>query len=135
MIFNCPIYLQHFLQRKIPVLVLLMIFSIAGYAQNTPVQKNSFLGHRLNSVFAAANKKPFQLTVSYVSPPYKVYMVRKSDGIMYWPNFPLTAAQITERDKIYDRPIGQQIVSGITESIINDIIYGKKKPVAVIPKF
>ena len=54
---------------------------------------------------------------------------------MYWPNYPLTAAQIAERDKKYNRPIGQQIADEILESTINSLIYGKKKPVAVRPKF
>jgi hypothetical protein len=135
MLLNGPVYWQYFLQRKIPFLVLLIIFSTTGYSQITTLQKDSFITQRLSPVFKAANKKPFQLRVFYVSPPYKVYTVRKGKELMYWPNFPLTAAQIEQRDRRYEQSLGQQIVGDIAESYLNFILYGKKQTVAVRPRF
>ncbi len=132
--YNSHKYLQ-LLQRKIAVMLLLMILSIAGYAQTAPLPKDGLLNQGLKSAFAADHKKPFQLRNSYNVSPYKVYTVRKGGELMYWPLFPLTAAQIAERDKNYDKPIGQQIVGGLAESAINNIIYGKKSPVAARPRF
>ncbi len=58
---------------------------------------------------------------------------------MYWPNYPLTAAQIQARDKEWDRENnqspGQQIAGEIMESAINNLINGRKSPVANRPKF
>ena len=62
---------------------------------------------------------------------------------MYWPNFPLDATQIEARDREWKRrnskTFGGQIISDITKDIIKDqintLIYGKKMPVAVAPKF
>lgn len=131
MLLNGNKYWQHLLRRTIPVLVLLLVFSTAGFSQTAPLPKDSLLARGLNSAFIAANNKPVQARVSYNILPYKVYTVRNGRELMYWPNFPLTAAQIAERDKKYDKPIGQQIA----ESTINDLINGKKSPVAVRPKF
>jgi len=62
---------------------------------------------------------------------------------MHWPYFPLNAAQVEARNREWDRrnkqSIGQQIAGDIASDIIknqvNSLIYGKKMPVAVRPKF
>lgn len=126
---------MHFLQRTIPVLVLVLIFSITGLSQTAQLPKEILLARGLNSAFIAANKKPFQVRVSYNVPPYKIYAVRKCGELMYWPLFPLTATQIAARDRKYDRPLGKQIADDIIEAAVNNMIYGSKKPVAVRPRF
>ncbi|MEO6541411.1 MAG: hypothetical protein ABIN74_10485, partial [Ferruginibacter sp.] len=67
------------------------------------------------------------------------YIKPTKHELMYWPNYPLTAAQVEARNKEWDRkfnrPIGQQIVGEIVDSYINTILYGKKQVVAVRPKF
>jgi len=54
---------------------------------------------------------------------------------MYWPNYPLTAAQIAARDRRYEQSLGQQIAGDIAASIINNLIYSRKTTVATRPKF
>lgn len=135
MLLNSNKYLKYFLQRTIPVLVLVLTFSMTGFSQSAPLPKDSFLARGLNSAFIAANKKPFQVRVFYNIPPYKVYTVRKGNELMYWPLFPLSAAQIAARDKRYNQPLGKQIADDIIEAAVNNMIYGSKKPVAVRPRF
>ena len=63
--------------------------------------------------------------------------------LMYWPNYPLTAAQIEARNREWERrnshTIGHQIVSDIAADIIknqiNTLLYGRKITPAVVPKF
>ena len=68
--------------------------------------------------------------------------------LMYWPNYPLTAAQIDARQREWDRnnnlPIGQQIAKDAIDifimqpllyNAVNSLIYGRKTSPAVAPKF
>jgi hypothetical protein len=93
---------------------------------------------RLNPLLFAAFKKPVK-----PSPLLSEYIKPSKHELMYWPNYPLTIAEIEARDREWERrnkkTIGGQIVSDIANDIIknqvNSLIYGKKMPVAVAPKF
>jgi len=128
-------YLYHFMQKTITALVFLLTFSTAGYSQNKLLQKDTILNQGFNPIFIAAYKKPYTLMIPHTGDSYRVYWKRSSRGLMYWPNYPLTAAQIEARDRKYDQSLGQQIISSIAESYINSLLYGKKMPAAVTPKF
>ena len=128
MLFCCNKYLSYFLQRSIFSIVLILAFVTAVPAQNN--NNESSTDHfNLNPLLRSSFKpiKAHPLLPGYIKPT--------KHELMYWPNYPLTAAQIAERDKKYNRPIGQQIADEILVSTINSLIYGKKKPVAVRPKF
>ena len=75
----------------------------------------------------------------HINPPYKPFVLRKGGELMHWPNYPLTAAQIIARQADWQRrnsqTIGEQIASDIIKNRVNALIYGKKMPVAVVPKF
>jgi len=61
---------------------------------------------------------------------------RPNNQLMYWPNYPLTVWDISQRDQKYDRSVGQQIIGSIAESYVNYLLYGRsRKVVANIPKF
>lgn len=115
-------YRHHLLQKTILCFVLMRFFIIPASAQT-----NEF---HLNPLLRSSFKKPVNAT-----PLLTAYIKPSKHELMYWPNFPLTAAQIAERDRKYDRPIGQQIADDILESTFKTLIYGKKKVPATVPKF
>ena len=139
MLFCIHKYWGHFLQRKITGLVLLMIFSTAGYAQNTPLPKDSLLTQFISPVVVSIHKKPVQLMPLHINPPYKPFVLRKGGELMHWPNYPLTAGQIIARETEWQRrnnqSIGKQIASDVIKNSVNSLIYGRKTSPAVIPKF
>jgi hypothetical protein len=128
-------YLYRFMQRIIIILVFVGAFVLTSTAQdnNSNEVKRPTLNPLLKSAFKKS-VKPNPIRSEYVKPG--------KHELMYWPNYPLTAAQIEARNKEWERrnnkTIGGQILSDITSDIIktqvNSLIYGKK-PVAVVPKF
>ena len=131
----------HFLQRRTGFVLLLLIFSAAGHAQNTPGKKDSLFTLPFDPLFYAAAKKPPQLMTLHINPPpaYKKYVLRKGGELMRWPSYPLTTGQIIARNAEWQRrnsqTVGEQIASDIIKNRVNALIYGKKMPVAVVPKF
>ncbi|MBL7703212.1 MAG: hypothetical protein JNM14_13255 [Ferruginibacter sp.] len=71
------------------------------------------------------------------------YKAARGGELMHWPNYPLTTAQIIARQEQWHRrnnqSTGKQIAGDIASDIIrnqvNSLIFGKKMPVAVTPKF
>ena len=130
-------YLTGFLLKPIVTIGFIFSFSIAASAQ---VYYNNVVGKypRLNPLLFGAFRRPVK-----PNPLLSEYIKPSKYELMYWPNFPLTPAQVEARDREWERknsrPIGQQILSDITTDIIkssvNSLIYGKKMPVAVTPKF
>lgn len=139
MLFCSNKYLSHLGQKNISSLVLLMIFSLAGYAQITPLQRDTLATLPVNALFYASHKKPTQLMAIHINPPYKPFVLRKGGELMHWPNYPLTTGQIIARQADWQRrnsqTLGEQIASDIIKNRVNAWIYGKKMPVAVVPKF
>lgn len=128
MLFCRDKYLYHFLQRSVACIGLLLAFVMTVPAQNN--DRESSTDHvDLNPLLRSSFKQP------KAHPLLSEYIKPAKHEMMYWPNYPLTAAQIADRDKKYDRPIGQQVANEIVESTINGLIYGKKKQPAKIPKF
>ncbi|WP_462238926.1 hypothetical protein [Ferruginibacter sp.] len=62
----------------------------------------------------------------------KLNYARPNNQLMSWPNYPLTAAQIEQRDKQWEQD--NKLSNVIAKDIITSIL-SKKKKVAVIPKF
>ena len=137
MLSGCNKYLNHFLLK--PMLTIGFIFSFS-FAASAQVYNANEVGKypRMNPLLYAAFKKPLK-----PNPLLSEYVKPSKYELMYWPNFPLTPAQVEARDKEWERrnnrPFGEQILSDIATDIIkyqvNSLIYGKKMPVAVAPKF
>ena len=137
MLVCCNKYLTRFLLKPMVTIGFIFSFSSAVSAQfclNYGPEKHFWMNPLLFSAF----KKPLK-----PNPLLSEYITPSKYELMYWPNFPLTPAQVEARDREWERknsrPIGQQILSDITTDIIkssvNSLIYGKKMPVAVTPKF
>ncbi len=137
MLSGCNKYLNHFLLKPILTIGFIFSFSIAAFAQAYDANEVGKYP-QMNPLLYAAFKKPVNsnlLLSEYVKP--------SNYELMYWPNFPLTPAQVEARDREWERrnnrPFGEQILSDIATEIIkyqvNSLIYGKKMPVAVAPKF
>jgi len=145
MLFCSHKYLYHFMQRVIAVLILLVYFSIAAQAQNTPALKDSLINSAFNPILVAAYKKPAGFMTWHINPPraYTKYAARRGGELMHWPSYPLTTGQIIARQEEWQRrnsqSVGQQIASDVARDIIknsvNSLIYGRKPAPAVIPKF
>ena len=137
MLSGCNKFLNHFLLK--PMLTIGFIFSFIFAASAQVYNANGVEKYpRMNPLLYAAFKKslkPNTLLSEYVKP--------SKYELMYWPNFPLTPAQVEAREREWERrnnrPFGEQILSDIAAEIIktqvNSLIYGKKMPVAVAPKF
>jgi hypothetical protein len=130
-------YLKHFLLKPIVTIGFIFSFSSAASAQ---VYYNQVVGKypKISPLLFGAFRKPVKpndLLCAYVKP--------SKYELMYWPNFPLNAAQIDARTREWERKnnrsMGERIVGDIANEIIknqvNSLIYGKKMPVAVTPKF
>jgi hypothetical protein len=133
-------YLNNRVQRKIAALVMLMIFSGTARAQITQPNKETVITATFNPLLVAAYKKPVRLMTMYINPShYKKYTAIRGGELMHWPSYPLTTGQIIARNEEWQRrnnkKIGEQIASDIIKSNVNKLIYGKKMPVAVAPKF
>ncbi len=112
------------------LLLLVMAVFGSGAAAQDVLQKKDTVKH-LSPMLIASFKKP-ATPARNINDRYKM----PNKQLMYWPNYPLTAAQIMARDAKYDRPLGKQIASDIAESYVNYLLYGRnKKPVASVPKF
>lgn len=139
MLFCSNKYLQHFIQKNISSLVLLMIFSTTGYSQNTLLPKDSLLTPLISPVVVSLHKKPVQLMTLHINPPYKPFVLRRGSELMHWPNYPLTAGQIIARQADWQRrnsqTLGEQIASDIIKNRFNSLIYGRKATPAAVPKF
>ena len=121
--------LHHQLLKNISVIVLVLFFSSTVFAQVSTAISNT-KSITLNPILSSAFKKPLK-----ANPLLQDHLKPSQHELMFWPNYPLTAAQIQQRDQKNNRPPGQQIADDIISNYVNAIIYGKKSPVAVRPKF
>ncbi len=120
-------YWQSFPRKAILGIALLLGSASLLQAQNKPEEKSN-PGNQLNPLLFSSFKKP--------APDLSERFKRPTNQLMSWPNYPLTAQQIMQRDEKYNQPIGKQIASEIAESYINSLLSGRnKKPVAVRPRF
>ncbi len=136
MLSACNKYLTRFLLKPILIIGFIFSFSITVSAQdyNNVVEKYPPMNPLLYSAF----KKPVK-----PNPLFTEYVKPSKHELMYWPDFPLNASQLEARSSEWERrnkqTIGGQIISDIASDIIknqvNSLIYGKKMPVAVAPKF
>ena len=142
MLFSSIKYLPLFLQRTGLCIVLVLVFGLAAFSQNYLLQKDTFNLH-LNPILVSAIKNPVK-----PNPTLNERFKHPNNQLMYWPNYPLTAAQIEARNREWDRnnnlPIGQRIAKDAIEIFIlepllynsvNSLIYGRKIPPAKVPKF
>lgn len=129
-----------FIQKNVSSLVLLMIFSMPGYSQKIPSQKDSLAFVPVNPFYTYANKKTPALLMSIRNrPAYKPFAIRKGGELMHWPNYPLTAAQIIARQADWQRrnnqTVGERVAGDIIKNSVNSLIYGRKSAPATVPKF
>jgi hypothetical protein len=123
-------YSSFFLQKTILSIILIAGLNSLLQAQISVSKKDSSILH-LNPLLVSALKNPLRPATG-LNDRFR----RPNNQLMSWPNYSLTAAQIMERDKKYDQPVGKQIASDIAESYINSILNGKnKKPVVAAPRF
>ena len=137
MLLSCNKYLSRFLLKPMVTIGFIFSFSAAASAQ---VYYNYVVGKYplMNPLLFAAFKKPLK-----PNPLLSEYVKPSNYELMYWPNFPLNVAQIEARNREWERRNNRTIVGQIVSDIANDIIktqvnsliYGKKMPVAVTPKF
>ncbi len=132
MLLGCNKYLKHFLLKPLIITGFMLSFSAAASDQ---VYLNDVVGKypKINPLLYNAFKKPAK-----PNPLLSEYIKPSKYELMYWPNFPLTPAQVEARDREWERrnnrTIGEQIAGDIINSSVNRLIYGKK-PVAVRPRF
>ncbi|HQW83978.1 MAG TPA: hypothetical protein PK987_05955 [Ferruginibacter sp.] len=114
---------------KTTVLFSALIFSIAFTASaqvTTSIKKNT----KTNYLLLAAFKKTVQpnpLLAQRIKP--------LKNELMYWSAFNLTADQIAYRENNQNQSVGNQIAHDIVSNYVNVMLYGKKTPVAVRPRF
>ena len=110
-------------------IVFTLSFALASYAQTVEADINS-THVELNPLFRSAFKNPVKAN------PLLAECIKPSKyELMCWPNYPLTAAQIAERQRKNNEPFGKQIADDIISTVVSNIIYGKKTAPAKIPKF
>ncbi|MFN8308059.1 MAG: hypothetical protein U0T79_14900 [Ferruginibacter sp.] len=116
------------LGKILPTLAMAFLFHTNSPAQQA---RNNDSSKTLSPLLSNAFKKH-----PTTHPRLNDHFKRPNNQLMYWPNYPLTAWEIEQRDRKYDRSVGQQIASSIAESYVNYLLYGRnRKPVANIPKF
>jgi hypothetical protein len=102
-----------------------MLLHQEGMAQIKPAVKDSAPAtHFTNVSFrdSTANK-----------PTYKYVYSAPKNELMRWPNYPLTSAQIEQRQKLEEnRKVLPKVGESVVESWINN---KKKKKAAVVPAF
>ena len=133
MLFSCCKYLFHLKHKSAIIVGLLFLVALTANAQQNHLRSDSNAFH-LNPMLRLNYKPPLKATQQLAE-----YIKPSKYELMYWPNFPLNAAQVEARDKAWERenncPLGEKIASDIIKNSVNTLIYGKKKPVAVRPKF
>ena len=108
----------------------------AGSREN--MDTNDF---HLNPLLRSAFKNPIN-----ANPLVAEFIKPTKYELMYWPNYPLTAAQIDvrQRNRNNNLPVGQQIAKDAIDifilqpllyNAVNSLIYGRKTSSAVAPKF
>jgi hypothetical protein len=103
------------------------LFTLGAAAQNKPDVEDS--AYFLKSFLSQATPKKSTLIVN---PTIKTRYARPNNQLMSWPNYPLTAYQIQQRDKQLAES------SKLKNVIANDVLksfLSKKTKTAVIPKF
>ncbi len=132
MLFSSSKYTGRFIQNSILSIVFTVLSAATLHAQ-TVVVKHNATTFELNPLLRASFKKPIK-----AAPLLAEYIKPGKHELMYWPNFPLNAAQIEARNRAWERKnkqtIGEQVAGDIIKGYVNSLIYGKK-PVAVAPKF
>ena len=126
-------YLYLFPSKTILSIVLAMAFAPLVHAQNKLTATNSSPNHLsplLVSSFKKQVKPAVDLNERFKSP---------KNELMFWPNYPLTYAQIETMDREWERKnnrsLGEQIAGDIIKSYVNALIYGKPYTPAKVPKF
>lgn len=130
MLFRPNNYFHFFNLKTITGIALISILASTAVAQNGPIKKDTFSFH-INPQYISSFKDMLK-----ANPNLNEHFKRPNNQLMSWPNYPLTAAQIEQRDKKYYLPWGQQLVSDIIGTYLNGVINSKKdKPAASVPKF
>jgi hypothetical protein len=131
MLYSNKKYYPLFLHKIIVSIVVMLFCSIFAHAQNITF-RNEPVKHHYNTVTAINFNSSLK-----VNARLKERLMPPKNQLMSWHNYYLTAAQIEQRDrnKRLNQSIGRQIANDMLNSYVNALIYGKKSPVVVAPKF
>jgi hypothetical protein len=114
------------------MIFLMLLQGTVFYAIDAQVltNKSDTAGSAVNPILRNAFKQPLQINKAL---PQRLKPTKYE--LMNWQNYYLTAEQIRERDRIRNRPLGQQIAEDITANFVRSLLNGGKKPTADIPRF
>lgn len=122
MFLKCNTYLLFWAKKIMPGIVVFLFLGLSACAQQSP-------GFHINPLRVSGLNQPLK-----ANPNLNDHFKSPAHELMYWPNFPLTAQQIEQRDRYNNRPFGQQVAEGVTETFIKSLLKSRK-PVAKTPRF
>lgn len=124
--------LPGFKKNRLLFLPIIFLVFTAGAQEPASVQASSYDSTRFHiDTIRITLKEPIKH-----NPLLDQTINRPSNELMYWSNYPLTAQQIEERDRIRNRTFGGQIVHDVIENGTRSIINRKKnRPPATVPRF
>lgn len=118
MLLCCNKYLNRFLLKPLVTIGFIFSFSIAASAQAYNANEVGKYP-RMNPLLYAAFKKPLK-----PNPLLSEYAKPSKYELMYWPNFPLTPAQIEARNREWERKnrqtIGEPLIYTLQKSSSSD---------------
>jgi hypothetical protein len=118
---------KHHLYSIILCMSIAVFFSLDGKAQVKPIVKDSL--HIVTKHFSRVSFKDSIKT----RPAYTYIYKAPSNELMFWSNYPLTSAQIEQRQKVEEH---RKVLPAIGESIVESYLNNKKKKrTAVVPAF
>jgi hypothetical protein len=133
MLFAVYKYTCRFTKHVLLSIVFIVAFALCVNAQ-TGIVNSSSNKNTLNPLLRSSFNKSIK-----ANPLLAGYIKPSTYELMYWPAYPLTAAQIEARNSLWERrnhqTIGEQIAGDVIKNYVNSLIYGRKMPVAVAPKF
>ena len=105
----------------------IMFLSLEGKAQVKPIIKDSL------SITTIKFSKISIEDPAINKPAYKYVYTVPTNELMRWSNYPLTSAQIEQRQKVEEH---RKVLPAIAESIVESYLNNrKKKKAAVVPAF
>ncbi len=118
---------RHHLYSIIICVGMTVFLSLDEKAQLKPVAKDSL--HIVTKHFSRVSFKDSIKT----KPTYTYTYKTPSNELMFWSNYPLTSAQIEQRQKVEEH---RKVLPAIGESIVESYLNNKKKKrAAVVPAF
>lgn len=126
-------YLYLFPRKIMLSIIIVFVYASLVQAQNKLTATGGPANH-FSPLFMTSLKKPVK-----PSDGLNEYFKSPKNQLMFWPDYPLTAAQIETRnqewERVHSHTLGEQIAGDIIKTYVNALIYGKPHTAASIPKF